>query len=70
MREIPGNMAWFGSYETFCRLLTKEGQKRSDLSPVMTAAAGALGGVGYWGSMFPIDTVKSKMQSGMEGSGM
>jgi hypothetical protein len=64
MREIPGNAAWFGAYETFCRLMTPEGKKRSDLHPAYVAAAGAMGGASYWTAFYPADVVKSNMQTG------
>jgi hypothetical protein len=64
-REIPGNIAWFGAYETVIRALTPAGQKRESLPSYYPAVAGALGGMGYWLSMFPIDTVKSRIQSGV-----
>jgi hypothetical protein len=68
-REIPGNIAWFGAYETCIRALTPAGHKRESLPSYYPAIAGALGGIGYWCSMFPIDTVKSRIQSGVGASG-
>jgi hypothetical protein len=65
LREIPGNIAWFGAYETVIRALTPVGQKRESLPSYYPAVAGALGGMGYWLSMFPIDTVKSRIQAGI-----
>jgi solute carrier family 25 carnitine/acylcarnitine transporter 20/29 len=35
---------------------------KADLNYVQVMAAGVVAGFGLWGSMFPIDTVKSKMQ--------
>ena len=68
-REIPGNIAWFGAYETVIRALTPAGHKRETLPSYYPAVAGALGGMGYWLSMFPIDTVKSRIQSGVGATG-
>ena len=68
-REIPGNIAWFGAYETVIRALTPAGHKRETLPSYYPAVAGALGGLGYWLSMFPIDTVKSRIQSGVGATG-
>jgi hypothetical protein len=68
-REIPGNIAWFGAYETAIRSMTPVGQKRESLPSYYPAIAGALGGMGYWLSMFPIDTVKSRIQSGVGTTG-
>mmetsp|Transcript_33639 Transcript_33639/g.78794 ORF Transcript_33639/g.78794 Transcript_33639/m.78794 type:complete len:215 (-) Transcript_33639:14-658(-) len=64
LREVPGNVAWFGAYEMFCRLLTPSGKTKDDLPPYYIAAAGAMGGIAYWSAFFPADVVKSKMQTG------
>mmetsp|Transcript_35406 Transcript_35406/g.83332 ORF Transcript_35406/g.83332 Transcript_35406/m.83332 type:complete len:301 (-) Transcript_35406:140-1042(-) len=63
-REVPGNAAWFGGYELGCILMTPEGGSRKDIHPTGLAAAGALGGMSYWGLPFPMDVVKSKIQTG------
>lgn len=62
LREIPGTGMWFFSYELFLRSMLHPGQARKDLHPGVIIAAGALGGVSYWGIMYPFDTVKSAMQ--------
>ncbi len=35
---------------------------KADLNYLQVMAAGVVAGFGLWGSMFPIDTVKSKLQ--------
>lgn len=52
-REIPGNIAWFGAYETVIRALTPAGQKRESLPSYYPAIAGALGGMSYHVVMRP-----------------
>jgi hypothetical protein len=65
MREVPGNMAWFGAYETAVRAMTPAGHTRDQVPLYMNALSGGIGGVFYWLSMFPIDTIKSRQQSGL-----
>jgi hypothetical protein len=63
MREIPGNFAWFGTYEVVCHMLTPQGGSRNDMSPIGHMTAGASAGVAYWTAFFPADVVKSKIQT-------
>jgi len=63
MREIPGNFAWFGTYEVACHLLAPKGGSKADMSPFGHMAAGASAGVAYWTAFFPADVVKSKIQT-------
>eukprot|EP01138_Halocafeteria_seosinensis_P006445 gb/GECG01006588.1/.p1 GENE.gb/GECG01006588.1/~~gb/GECG01006588.1/.p1 ORF type:complete len:314 (+),score=21.89 gb/GECG01006588.1/:1-942(+) len=63
LREIPGTAAWFGSYEACLRLLTGAEGDRSCVPAWKTIAAGAMGGVCYWGMLFPADTAKSMIQT-------
>jgi hypothetical protein len=62
LREIPGTACWFGAYEAFARWMTPVGHTRQDLPSSVIIAAGALGGMSYWGVMYPCDTIKSAMQ--------
>jgi solute carrier family 25 carnitine/acylcarnitine transporter 20/29 len=43
--------------------MLKPGQTKDDLGFYEIAGAGVMAGFGLWGSMFPIDTLKSKIQS-------
>lgn len=60
-RDGPGSAAYFATYEIVKKKLTPEGKDLS-LGAVMTA--GGLAGVSMWVLVFPVDTVKSKLQSG------
>uniref|UniRef100_A0A7S3LS03 Mitochondrial carrier protein n=1 Tax=Aplanochytrium stocchinoi TaxID=215587 RepID=A0A7S3LS03_9STRA len=65
-REIPGNMAWFGTYEFVkTRVIQRFGgyERLDDVPLGWTMAAGACAGVAYWGVPYPADTVKSKIQT-------
>jgi len=63
MREIPGNFAWFGTYETLISLMTPKDKTRHDLPPLAHMTAGAMSAVAYWTAFFPADVVKSKVQT-------
>ena len=64
-REVPGNMAWYGAYEGGVRLAQVNlGYDDKEKLPLgYHAGAGAIAGVAYWGVPFPMDTVKSKIQT-------
>ena len=66
-REVPGTACWFGAYEAFLDAMTPRGQAREDVAPATTIAAGALGGMAYWGIFYPGDTVKSTVQTAGKG---
>lgn len=65
-RDGPGSAAYFASYEYIKRSLTPkdaEGKITGELSlpAVLTAGGGA--GIAMWIPVFPVDTVKSRLQS-------
>lgn len=60
-RDGPGSAAYFATYEIVKKKLTPEGKDLS-LGAIMTA--GGLAGVSMWVLIFPVDTVKSMLQSG------
>ena len=68
-RDGPGSAAYFATYEITKRYLTPkdENGKPGKLSLTAVMAAGGAAGVAMWIPVFPIDTVKSRLQSG-EGS--
>ncbi len=63
MREIPGNFAWFGTYESMISFMTPKGSSRHDLPIPAHMVAGAAAGISYWTAFFPADVIKSKIQT-------
>lgn len=65
-RDGPGSAAYFASYEYIKRSLTPkdaEGNVTGDLSLPAVLAAGGAAGIAMWIPVFPVDTVKSRLQS-------
>ncbi|KAI4173537.1 MAG: hypothetical protein LQ343_002875 [Gyalolechia ehrenbergii] len=65
-RDGPGSAAYFATYEYVKRKLTpkdKEGNLSGELSLTAVMTAGGAAGVAMWIPVFPIDTVKSRLQS-------
>ncbi|KAK8042357.1 Mitochondrial carnitine carrier [Apiospora phragmitis] len=66
-RDGPGSAAYFAAYEYCKRKLTpvdpKTGQPSGDLSLLAVTAAGGAAGVAMWIPVFPVDTVKSRLQT-------
>lgn len=67
-RDIPGNIAWFGTYE-FCKALftkwvTKPGlDPKQEKSTVAVLAAGGVAGMACWAVSIPFDVLKSRQQA-------
>eukprot|EP00052_Salpingoeca_macrocollata_P012586 m.97921 g.97921 ORF g.97921 m.97921 type:complete len:294 (+) comp18549_c0_seq3:103-984(+) len=61
LREIPGNAAWFFTYETARRWFAGE-RHLDELKPYETMVSGGLAGMAYWTAFYPADTVKTAMQ--------
>ncbi|KAK5684176.1 carnitine transporter [Elasticomyces elasticus] len=64
-RDGPGSAAYFATYETIKRRLTPkdESGKPQKLSLPAVMAAGGAAGVAMWIPVFPVDTIKSRLQS-------
>ena len=63
VREVLANAVYFYSYEYIMRLFAPEGQS-SLHAPIMTAfLAGGLAGMNSWLFTYPVDYVKTIMQS-------
>lgn len=64
-RDGPGSAAYFATYETIKRRLTPkdENGKPGELSILAVMAAGGAAGVAMWIPVFPVDTIKSRLQS-------
>ncbi|EWC46072.1 hypothetical protein DRE_04646 [Drechslerella stenobrocha 248] len=60
-RDGPGSAAYFAAYEYTKKALTPADSKELSL-PAIVAAGGAAG-IAMWVSIFPVDTVKSRLQS-------
>ena len=68
-RDGPGSAAYFATYEYIKRRLTPVDPvtgKAGNLSLLAVTAAGGAAGIAMWIPVFPIDTVKSRLQT-MEG---
>jgi solute carrier family 25 carnitine/acylcarnitine transporter 20/29 len=65
VRNIPAVSFYFGAYEWGRRKLCdhSKGETVDSLPSYKLLAAGALGGFAYWMFVYPIDVVKSSMQS-------
>lgn len=63
LRELPGYAFYFMSYETALRAMTPTGKSVNDLPSYKLLLAGALSGLGMWLTCYPLDVVKSRMQS-------
>ena len=64
-RDGPGSAAYFATYEAIKRRLTPTDAngKPGPLSLLAVTSAGAAAGVAMWIPVFPVDTVKSRLQS-------
>ncbi|KAI4274395.1 MAG: hypothetical protein LQ337_003967 [Flavoplaca oasis] len=65
-RDGPGSAAYFATYEYVKRRLTPKdeaGNLSGELSLTAVMTAGGAAGVAMWIPVFPIDTVKSRLQS-------
>ncbi|OCK83725.1 mitochondrial carrier [Lepidopterella palustris CBS 459.81] len=65
-RDGPGSAAYFAAYEVIKRRLTPKDEKTGlpgKLSLPAVCVAGGAAGVAMWIPVFPIDTIKSRMQS-------
>lgn len=63
LREVLANAVYFYSYEYIMRLFAREGEG-SGSAPIMAAfLAGGLAGSNSWLFTYPIDYIKTIMQS-------
>ncbi|ORY58211.1 mitochondrial carrier domain-containing protein [Pseudomassariella vexata] len=66
-RDGPGSAAYFAAYEYIKRRLTPKdpvtGKPSGDLSLLAVTCAGGAAGVAMWIPVFPVDTVKSRLQT-------
>ncbi|KAJ1658055.1 Mitochondrial carrier protein ymc2 [Dispira simplex] len=63
-REAFGYGAYFLTYEWLVqRVITQKGISRDQLPATQVCLYGALAGFSMWGSVYPIDVIKSKLQT-------
>lgn len=62
LRECGGSMAWFGNYELIIDYFAN-GEKNYKPKVHELILAGSAAGIGYHCSLFPVDTVKSILQT-------
>lgn len=65
-RDGPGSACYFATYELVKRRMTPvdaTGRPSGDLSLTAVMVAGGAAGVAMWIPVFPVDTVKSRLQS-------
>lgn len=62
-REMPANGIYFGVYEGMKRALAGKGKGTEGLEASKLMMAGGLAGVAFWGSVYPLDVVKTKIQT-------
>lgn len=66
-RDGPGSAAYFAAYEYIKREMSPKdpitGKPTGDLSLTAVTCAGAAAGVAMWIPVFPVDTVKSRLQT-------
>eukprot|EP00698_Gefionella_okellyi_P018352 TRINITY_DN5493_c0_g1_i2.p2 TRINITY_DN5493_c0_g1~~TRINITY_DN5493_c0_g1_i2.p2 ORF type:complete len:318 (+),score=68.18 TRINITY_DN5493_c0_g1_i2:35-955(+) len=62
-RDVPGSMSYFGAYEFVRRMFVPEGGTLNDVHPLALLFAGGMGGMANWMTIFPVDVVKSRVQT-------
>eukprot|EP00542_Grammatophora_oceanica_P014927 CAMPEP_0194034554 /NCGR_PEP_ID=MMETSP0009_2-20130614/6964_1 /TAXON_ID=210454 /ORGANISM="Grammatophora oceanica, Strain CCMP 410" /LENGTH=327 /DNA_ID=CAMNT_0038675521 /DNA_START=62 /DNA_END=1045 /DNA_ORIENTATION=+ len=68
LRDVPGSLAWFLTYEVAKKELMRiQGVDSSQLSPVAVMTAGGIAGMACWGVSIPPDVIKSRWQTAPDG---
>lgn len=64
LREVPGNAAYFGTYEALKHALAAhQGIPVTQLSSLSLMTAGGIGGAAFWVAVYPMDVIKSRIQT-------
>lgn len=66
-RDVPGTGFYFAGYEISRRMFLKEGQSVAELPVYATLFAGGMGGIFNWITVFPLDVIKSRLQTAETG---
>lgn len=62
-REIPGCFFFFLGNEGSKRAITRfTGRERAQMTPLDTMLCGGMAGVAFWATIFPFDSIKSRVQ--------
>lgn len=70
LRDVPGSIAWFGTYEFTKKELMRIQDidpSTSELSPLAVLSAGGIAGVSCWTISIPADVLKSRFQTAPPG---
>eukprot|EP00127_Corallochytrium_limacisporum_P005622 Clim_evm1s210 gene=Clim_evmTU1s210 len=74
LRELPAYAFFYGGFEfakrSWAKLNGQDPMKPFDLPLWQTMLSGSVGGVGYWISSYPFDSIKSRIQTIPEGTKM
>jgi Mitochondrial carrier protein. len=71
LRDVPGSIAWFGTYELVKKGLMKVQKidpESGALSPLAVLCAGGVAGMACWGVSIPADVLKSRFQTAPAGT--
>ncbi|ELT92099.1 hypothetical protein CAPTEDRAFT_168388 [Capitella teleta] len=61
-RNVPGELVFFATYEQMRKVMKKPGQVKDDLGALKSFMCGSSAGIAYWVSIYPLDSVKSRVQ--------
>ena len=68
LRNIIGDGTFFATYQTAPKLIFGGNQNTENRDVKSIFVSGGLAGIIYWTAMYPIDTIKSKIQADLIGS--
>eukprot|EP00934_Nitzschia_sp_Nitz4_P005783 Nitzschia sp. Nitz4//scaffold389_size11954//10549//11784//NITZ4_009013-RA/size11954-augustus-gene-0.11-mRNA-1//1//CDS//3329550002//5773//frame0 len=69
MRDCPGSIAWFSTYEILKRTIAGyQGVEVSQLSAPAVVVSGGFAGMACWGVSIPPDVLKSRFQTAPDGT--
>jgi len=65
LRDVPGSVAYFWTYEFLKRSLSSN---QTEISPLAVLFAGGMAGIANWTLAIPADVLKSRLQTAPEGT--
>eukprot|EP01117_Protostelium_nocturnum_P002987 TRINITY_DN13918_c0_g1_i1.p1 TRINITY_DN13918_c0_g1~~TRINITY_DN13918_c0_g1_i1.p1 ORF type:complete len:299 (-),score=120.64 TRINITY_DN13918_c0_g1_i1:57-953(-) len=63
IRDVPANAAYFGVYEFVKSTLKSPSEQSGNMAAWKVLVSGGVGGMAYWGFTFPLDVIKSSIQT-------